>query len=111
MTEQKMATNQDAFELKHLQRDIQEIKSAISELSRTIARISVFEERLTQITSAQETLRHQLEQLDERQRKLESEHIYAKASARTLAFTAKIAWALGGGVIMSVLSKVLQAFG
>lgn len=106
-----MATNpQDSFELKHLQRDIQEIKSAIAELSRTIARISVFEERLTQITAAQETLRHQMEQLDERQHKLENEHIYAKASAKTLAMTAKVAWALGGGVIMSVLTKVLQAF-
>lgn len=106
-----MATNTpETFELKHLQRDIEEIKNAISELSRTIARISVFEERLTQITAAQETLRHQVEQLDERQRKLENEHIYAKASARTLAMTAKVAWALGGGVLMSIVTKVLQAF-
>lgn len=106
-----MATNTpETFELKHLQRDIEEIKNAISELSRTIARISVFEERLTQITAAQETLRHQVEQLDERQRKLENEHIYAKASARTLAMTAKVAWALGGGVLMSIVTKILQAF-
>ena len=106
-----MATNTpETFELKHLQRDIEEIKNAISELSRTIARISVFEERLTQITAAQETLRHQVEQLDERQRKLENEHIYAKASAHTLAVTAKVAWALGGGVLMSIVTKILQAF-
>ena len=105
-----MTTEAKAYELDHLRADIADIKGSIYELSKTISRISVFEERLSTITSAQETLRRQIEILDERQRKLENEHIYAKASAKTIAITAKVAWALGGGIVMTIVSKVLQAF-
>lgn len=105
-----MTTDNKIYELDHLRDDIAEIKVSVQELSKTIARISVFEERLSQITSTQEGLRRQIEMLDERQRKLENEHIYAKASAKTIAMSAKVIWALAGGLIVSIFTKVLQAF-
>jgi uncharacterized protein YPO0396 len=97
-------------EVSHLKLDLAEIKESIKALQDSLRRLPVMEDRFASIIKAQDEIRSHIDNLDERLRKLENEYIYAKASAKTLAFTAKIAWALGGGVCMAIASRVLQAF-
>lgn len=102
--------NRVDLEYEHFKQDIQDIKQSLRGVMETLQRLAVLEERFTMVSNAISSVQHKMDMLDERQRKLENEHIYAKASAHTVAITAKIAWALGGGVVMAVITKALQVF-
>ena len=96
------------MEIGHLQQDISDIKASLKSVSESLQRLSRLEERFTTVADSISRIEHHYENLDERVRKLENEYIYAKASANTIAVTAIVAWALAGGLIMTVLSKILQ---
>jgi archaellum component FlaC len=102
--------NRVDLEYEHFKQDIQDIKQSLRGVMETLQRLAVLEERFTMVSNAISSTQHKMDMLDERQRKLENEHIYAKASANTVAVTAKVAWALGGGVVMAVITKALQVF-
>lgn len=102
--------NKVDLEYEHFKQDIQDIKQSLRGVMETLQRLAVLEERFTMVSNAISSTQHKMDMLDERQRKLENEHIYAKASANTVAVTAKVAWALGGGVVMAVITKALQVF-
>lgn len=103
-----MAMEQTKFELTHLQQDINDIKASLTAMMESLQRLAALEERFTTVAHQISTLQRQFESLDDRMRKLENEHIYAKASAKTLATTGRVAWALGGGLVMTLLSKILN---
>ena len=96
--------------LEHFQQDLADIKVSLRGVMETLQRLAVLEERFTMVIHSTNELQKRIEVQDERLRKLEAEHIYAKASAKTLAVTAKFAWALGGGVVMTILTGLLKAF-
>lgn len=98
----------NSVEIGHLQQDIADIKVSLKSVSESLQRLSRLEERFTTVADSISRIEHHYENLDERVRKLENEYIYAKASAKTIAVTAKVAWALAGGLIMTVLSKLLH---
>lgn len=104
-----MSTSTDQ-NLEHFRQDLQDIKQSLRGVMETLQRLAVLEERFTMVTHSLTEIQKKNESQDERLRKLEAEHIYAKASAKTLALTAKIAWALGGGTVMAILSGVIRAF-
>lgn len=98
----------NSVEIGHLQQDIADIKVSLKSVSESLQRLSRLEERFTTVADSISRMEHHYESLDERVRKLENEAIYAKASAKTIAVTAKVAWALAGGVVMTILSKLLN---
>lgn len=99
---------QTKFEIQHLQQDLIDIKKSLTVMTESLQRLATLEERFTTVTSQTANLQQRIELLDERQRKLENDYIYAKASAQTLATTGRVAWALGGGLVVTILSKILQ---
>lgn len=104
-----MSTQTDS-NLEHFRQDLQDIKQSLRGVMETLQRLAVLEERFTMVTHSITEIQKKMESQDERVRKLEAEHIYAKASAKTIALTAKIMWALGGGVVMTIVSGIIRAF-
>lgn len=98
----------EKFELERFDKDINDIKASLKSVSESLQRLARLEERFASVSDAITNVQRHVESLDERIRKLENEHIYAKASAQTLAVTGKVAWALGGGVVMAIFSKLMQ---
>ena len=96
--------------MNHLRDDISDIKQSLRGVMEAVQRLAVLEERFTMVAHSITEIQKRNELQDERIRDLENAHIYAKASAKTIAFTAKIAWALGGGVVMTVLTGAIRAF-
>lgn len=96
------------IEIDHLRQDIVDIKVSLKSVSESLQRLTRLEERFASVTESIVSIERHYESIDDRVRKLENDHIYAKASARTLAMTAKIAWALGGGLAMTLITKLLQ---
>lgn len=103
-------TNPEDFSINHFAQDIDDIKQSLRGVMETLQRLAVLEERFTMVSQAIVELKKHYDIQDDRLRKLEAEHIYAKASAKTIATTAKIMWALGGGVVMTILSGLIKAF-
>jgi predicted RNase H-like nuclease (RuvC/YqgF family) len=110
MATEELRSQRLNIEIEHFQKDISDIKTSLTMMSESLQRLTALEERFTAVTQSIATLQRHHESLDERQRKLENEYIYAKATAQTLANTGKIAWALGGGIIMTIITKLLQVF-
>ena len=100
----------DSNELAHFRQDIYDIKQSLHGVMEAVQRLAVLEERFNMIAQSLSEAQKRTDMLDERLRKLENEYIYAKASANTLALTAKVAWALGGGVVMTIITGLLKMF-
>lgn len=96
--------------LEHFRQDIYDIKQSLHGVMEAVQRLAILEERFNMIATSIADMQKRADMHDERIRKLENEHIYAKASADTFALTAKIAWALGGGVVMTIITGLLKAF-
>lgn len=96
--------------IEHFRQDIQDIKQSLRGVMETLQRLAVLEERFTMVAHSITDLQKHHEMHDERIRKLENEYLYAKASAKTIALTAKIAWACGGGVVITILQGLIKAF-
>lgn len=94
------------LEFEHLHADIKDIKETLNAMTVALQRLAALEERFAFIATQIQTLESQISALDKRQHQVENDLLYAKASAQTLANTGKIAWALGGGLAVTFLSKL-----
>lgn len=92
----------------HIKEDIADIKLSLRGVMEILQRFAVMEERMAVTSQSIAAVQARLEKLSERQRKVEDQQTYFRASAQTMAYSAKVAWALGGGVVVTLLTKVIQ---